>query len=105
MGQTLEYRMAFLAFGIIGFFGHNQYYKLSYFMYTIILTCIILTINIILHIGIMNFIQTDYKIYFFALTRNMLVNTHMKFNFYVNFAIVSCYYLWKTNQNKYFRIA
>lgn len=104
VGQILEYRLAFLAFGIIGFFGYNKYYRLTYFMYVIITTSIILSFYILFHIGILDFLVSDNKSQIFGAARIELVNTHMMFNYYLNISIVFCYYLWKKGENKHFRI-
>lgn len=105
LGQTLEYRLAFLAIGLIGLFGYNRYYKLDYFVYVIIATSLILTFYIFSNIEIIDFIHSSHKNDIFINTRSTLVNTHMMYNYYINISIAFCYYLYKTKSDKYLRAA
>lgn len=93
-GKVIERRLALFAFAMIALFGINKLYKLSYFLNTFILTSVV-AINylIFFRIGFLDFFSNSMRIQIFNLARIEWVSTHMIFNFYLNIALISCWFI------------
>ncbi|MDR1678756.1 MAG: O-antigen ligase family protein [Prevotellaceae bacterium] len=104
IGKITEYRLPFLAFGIIGLLGVNKLYKLKYFAVTILVTCIATIFYIVFYrIGITEFISRSDRAELFSFARVQFVNSHMIFNYYLNVALVLTYYLFYVIKNKWIK--
>lgn len=95
----LEKRYPLIAFGIIGLLGLNDKFKLSYFLNTIIITAVSITLwNAFFNVDISNIFQVQFPL-LFTQERIAHINSHMGFNLYLNLAVVSlwyiCYHSWK----------
>lgn len=91
--RLLEKRLPILAFGIIGFFGFNPKYKLKYFSHAFILSSTLIILYLVcIKIGIITFIQSEFKGDIFRLARNESVNAHMLFNFHLNTSLIFLIY-------------
>ncbi len=95
-GRILEHRLPLFAFALVGILGTNQYFKVKNFAYFFIINALLLNVYVLV-----------YKLYFienlpiayynptFIGVRSFLISTHMKFNLYMNLAIVAVFYLIK----------
>lgn len=89
-----ERRLALFGFAIIGIFGYNSLYKLSYFLHTIIISSTLLILYLIIyHIGLPEFLTNENRYDLFTQARIAYVNSHMAFNLYLNIALASVWYL------------
>ena len=83
-----ERRLALFGFAIIGIFGYNSLYKLSYFLHTIIISSTLLILYLIIyHIGLPEFLTNENRYDLFTQARIAYVNSHMAFNLYLNIAL------------------
>lgn len=90
----IEKRYPLLGIGIIGFFGLNDKYKLNYFLNTIIISAVaVILYLLIFKVGIINFITRPDRDALFTLGRTEAINQHMMFNFYLNLALISIWYM------------
>ncbi|MEI7503880.1 MAG: O-antigen ligase family protein [Paludibacter sp.] len=87
-------RFALFGFAIVGFFGVNKKYKLSYFLNTFIISSVVAVFYLLFfRIGIVEFIINPLRNEVFAEARIEYVNTHMGFNIYLNIALVGIWYI------------
>lgn len=92
----LDRRLALLGFGVVGLFGVNRMFKLSYFLNTFIISAVIAICYLLFYrIGILEFIVNPARETAFTETRIAYVNNHMSFNLYLNIALVSIWYILK----------
>ncbi|HOH71459.1 MAG TPA: O-antigen ligase family protein [Paludibacteraceae bacterium] len=91
--NLLEKRYALLGFGIVGLFGLNKKYKLSYFLNTIIITAIVAIVFLISKIGWSTFFLSPNRDVLLTQTRIAYISAHMGFNLYLNFALVGIWYI------------
>jgi hypothetical protein len=94
----LERRYALAGFAFVGFFGVNDKYKLSYFLNLFVVTSLlIIAYLLVVRIGLPDFFESDQKIRLFNRTRTAYVNQHMGFNLFLDLALVSIWYLFKSS--------
>lgn len=87
-------RIALLGFSIVGIFGVNKYFKLSYLLNTLVISSVIaIFYNIFVNVGIQNFISDAQRFDLFNDARKMYISSHMNFNFYLNISIVAVWFL------------
>lgn len=91
----LERRYALLGFAIVGFFGLNDKFRLSYFIHALILVSLFNIVYILWHIDPFWKVFNPDNADIFAHTRNRLVNLHMGFNHYLNLSIIGIWYIIK----------
>jgi O-antigen ligase len=87
-----EERVSFLAFGIIGFFGFNKYFKLKYFAWTFIATSFVLGVFLISKLNT-EILFSDNRNDLLGLIRIKYISSHMKFNYFLNISLIFIYYL------------
>lgn len=90
---VLERRISLAAFAVICFLGVNKYFKLSYFLNTIIISGVLSILYIIFKIGIVDFIHNPARFSLFNETRIAHIGTHMSFNLYLNIGIIAIWYI------------
>ena len=94
----LERRYALAGFAFVGFFGVNDKYKLSYFLNLFVVTSLlIIAYLLVVRIGLPDFFESEQKIRLFNRTRTAYVNQHMGFNLFLDLALVSIWYLFKSS--------
>lgn len=94
----LERRYALAGFAFVGFFGVNDKYKLSYFLNLFVVTSLLIIFYLlVVRIGLPDFFESDQKIRLFNRTRTAYVNQHMGFNLFLDLALVSIWYLFKSS--------
>lgn len=94
----LERRYALAGFAFVGFFGVNDKYKLSYFLNLFVVTSLLIIVYLlVVRIGLLDFFESDQKIRLFNRTRTAYVNQHMGFNLFLDLALVSIWYLFKSS--------
>lgn len=94
----LERRYALAGFAFVGFFGVNDKYKLSYFLNLfVVISLLIIVYLLVVRIGLHDFFESDQKIRLFNRTRTAYVNQHMGFNLFLDLALVSIWYLFKSS--------
>lgn len=94
----LERRYALAGFAFVGFFGVNDKYKLSYFLNLFVVTSLLIVAYLlVVRIGLPDFFESDQKIRLFNRTRTAYVNQHMGFNLFLDLALVSIWYLFKSS--------
>jgi O-antigen ligase len=94
----LERRYALAGFAFVGFFGVNDKYKLSYFLNLFVVTSLLIIVYLlVVRIGLPDFFESDQKIRLFNRTRTAYVNQHMGFNLFLDLALVSIWYLFKSS--------
>lgn len=94
----LERRYALAGFAFVGFFGVNDKYKLSYFLNLFVVTSLlIIAYLLVVRIGLPDFFESNQKIRLFNRTRTAYVNQHMGFNLFLDLALVSIWYLFKSS--------
>lgn len=91
----IERRFSLLGFGVVGVLGVNHLFKFKYFLYVFIATSVFAILFIFSHMDISEFIRRPDRSDMFTETRILYVNSHMKFNFYLNVSIISIWYLLK----------
>lgn len=92
--HLISRRMALFAFAIVGFLGVNDKYKVSYFLNAFIISAVGSILYLLFYrIGIIEFITDPDRLLTFSMYRINFVNSHMDFNLYMNFAIVSSWFL------------
>ena len=104
--HLISRRLALLAFAVVGFLGINNKYKVSYFLNSFIISAVGTTLYLLVfRIGLTEFISNPDRQAIFNLSRIGYVNSHMDFNLYMNFAIVSSWFLLrnKTRANKWWQ--
>ena len=94
----LERRYALAGFAFVGFFGVNDKYKLSYFLNLFVVTSLlIIAYLLVVRFGLSDFFESDQKIRLFNRMRTAYVNQHMGFNLFLDLALVSIWYLFKSS--------
>lgn len=89
--KIIDIRLPFLLVGIIGLFGVNQYFRLRYIAYTLLLTSVAIIFYLVfLKVGIQNFIQDSSTLKF---ARMEFINSHMIFNYFLNLSLIFMFYL------------
>lgn len=89
----LENRYALLGFGVVGVFGLNQYYKMSYLFKTMIVTSVVAILFLFFKVGIAEFILSPNRNLLFTQARIENVNAHMGFNLFLNVSLVGIWYI------------
>ena len=90
--QITEERLSFLVIGLIGLIGLNSYFKLKHFAWTYIIASLLYCIFLLAHINREMILNND-VFNQLGLIRIKYLNSHMKFNFYLNASFVFVYYL------------
>lgn len=92
--HLLEKRYALFGFGIVGLFGLNKYYKLSYCFNVMIITSILTICYLVFfRIGFVPFITFPERAILLANARIASVNAHMGFNLYLNLSLIGIWYI------------
>ena len=85
----LDKRLPLLGFSIVGIFGLNKKFKLSYFLNTFIVTSVgAIFYLVFFRVGISEFIHNPLRAELFTAQRVLWVNSHMMFNFYLNVSLI-----------------
>lgn len=121
--KIIEYRLPFLAFGIMGLFGLNNLHKLKYYSITFVLWAVIMIFYIMFFkmgfyylsydgtglipfgkynpFGFMNMVNDIKPSQYFASVRTICFTSHFIFDFILNLGIISCVYLFLRNPFKH----
>jgi O-antigen ligase len=91
--RLVELRLALFGFAIVGFFGVNKLFKVSYFANIFIVSSVFAMLFIIFGIGINEFIVNPQRSNLVSIFRIEHINSHIVFNSYLNIALVCCWYL------------
>ena len=93
--KILERNNAYLLLLVFcGFLGFGKEHKLSYYLNTLIVVAVLSVLYIVCYkIGLGNFIAAEDKTWAFANERIASVNHHMKYNMYLNLALIGIWYL------------
>ncbi|MDD4994089.1 MAG: O-antigen ligase family protein [Paludibacter sp.] len=91
-GTIIEERIPFLIFGIVGLFGFNKYFKLKYFAWTFIATSFILGAFLLSNLN-SEILSSVNRNELLGLVRIKYINSHMKFNYYLNVSLICIYYI------------
>ncbi|AMD84557.1 O-antigen ligase [Capnocytophaga haemolytica] len=93
--KILERNNAYLLLLVFcGFLGFGKEHKLSYYLNTLIVVAVLSVLYIVCYkIGLGNFIAAEDKTWVFANERIASVNHHMKYNMYLNLALIGIWYL------------
>ncbi len=87
-------RVSLLGFAVVGIFGVNKYFKLSYFLNAMVISSVLAILyNIVLNVGFSNFISDASRFDLFNDGRKEYISSHMNFNFYLNISIVAVWFL------------
>jgi Lipid A core - O-antigen ligase and related enzymes len=87
-------RLPIFGFAIIGLLGVNRRFKLNFFLNTFIISSIVAIVYLLfIRIGISEFITSPLREDIFTKARNLYVNSHMEFNFYLNVSLISIWYV------------
>jgi O-antigen ligase len=89
----MEQRVPLLLFGIIGLFGYNHLYKFSYFLNVLIFSSVAYILFLIFKVGLIEYITSPVRNDLFTGIRIALINSHMKFNLFLNLGLFSAGYL------------
>jgi O-antigen ligase len=96
-----EKRFSLLGFALVGFFGVNDKFKLNYFLNTFIITSVFsICYLIFLKVGIHQFISNPLRADLFVDQRNIFVNSHMLFDFYLNISLIGIWYILTRSWNR-----
>ncbi len=96
-----EKRFSLLGFALVGFFGVNDKFKLNYFLNTFIITSIFSILYLIfLKVGILQFISNPIRADLYVDQRNIFVNSHMLFDFYLNISLIGIWYILTRSWNR-----
>lgn len=91
--KLLELRLALFGFSVVGFFGLNKLYKVSYFANTFIFSALI-AIAILFHgVGFHEVIHNPQRLSLISTFRVENINSHIVFNAYLNIALICVWYL------------
>jgi len=85
-------RLPFLIFGVVGLLGVNKYYNLRLFAWAFIATSFFVGVFLLSHLNAEILSRND-RNGLFGLIRIAYVNSHMKFNYYLNLSLIFGYYL------------
>ncbi|HLP04786.1 MAG TPA: O-antigen ligase family protein [Paludibacter sp.] len=97
--KILEERIPFLAFGIVGLLGFNQYFRLKYVAYAFIGTSVVLGVFLLSNLNA-EILHSEFRNELLGLIRVKYINSHMKFNYYLNISLICIYYLFRLLKNK-----
>lgn len=89
----MESRYPLFGFSVVGIFGLNKYYKLSYLFKTMIVTSVVAILFIFFKVGIVEFIMSPNRNFLFTQARIENVNAHMGFNLFLNVSLVGIWYI------------
>jgi O-antigen ligase len=90
----MEKRYGIFGFAVVGFFGVNKYFKLSYIINGFVITSVLTIFYLLFYrFGINDFIAHPNRFEEFNLLRSKYVNTHMIFNFYLNISLIGIWYI------------
>ena len=127
--KIIEYRLPFLAFGVIGLFGLNKFHKMKYYAFTFITWSVAMILYILFykmglyHLsydgtalipfdeykfdGFMYMINDIKPSQYFAAIRTFSFTSHFIFDFVLNLGLISCFYLILRNplKRKWQRVA
>lgn len=127
--KIIEYRLPFLAFGVIGLFGLNKFHKMKYYAFTFITWSVAMILYILFykmglyHLsydgtalipfdeykfdGFMYMINDIKPSQYFAAMRTFSFTSHFIFDFILNLGLISCFYLILRNplKRKWQRVA
>jgi len=97
----LEKRFSLFGFALVGFLGVNNKFKLNYFLNTFIISSIVAIVYLVfVRVGIHEFISDPLRADVFKILRIQYVNSHMVFNFYLNIALISTWYILTRSWNR-----
>lgn len=91
--RLVELRLVLLGFAVVGFFGVNKLYRISYLANAFIISAVIAMLYIICGIGVKEFIANPQRANLVTIFRIEHINSHIVFNSYLNIALVCCWYL------------
>lgn len=92
----LDKRLPILGFSIVGIFGLNKKFRLSYFFNTFIVTSVVVIFYLVFYrIGISEFIHNPLRAELLSAQRILWVNSHMIFNFYLNVSLIAIWFILK----------
>ncbi|MDO4782412.1 MAG: O-antigen ligase family protein [Capnocytophaga felis] len=95
----LKTRIPLSGLALCGILGLTNYHKLSYYLNAIIVVALFsIFYLVVLKIGFFEFLNSGNRAELFTQTRISFVNHHMKYNIYLNLALVS---IWYIVSNKY----
>lgn len=90
----MEARYSLLGFSIVGIFGINKYYKLSYLFNVMIISSFLAILYLVFFkIGMSEFVTSPERSLLFKNARIAAVNAHMGFNLYLNLSLVGIWYI------------
>ncbi len=90
----MEARYSLLGFSIVGIFGVNKYYKLSYLFNVMIISSFLAIVYLVFFkIGLPEFVTSSERSILFTNARIATVNAHMGFNLYLNLSLVGIWYI------------
>ena len=90
----MEKRYGLFGFAVVGFFGVNKYFKLSYIINSFVIISVLTIFYLLFYrFGINDFIAHSNRFEEFNLLRSKYVNTHMIFNFYLNISLIGIWYI------------
>lgn len=95
----MEERIPFLVFGIVGLLGLNKYFKLKYFAWTFIATSFVLGVFLLSNLT-SEILSNENRNSLLGLVRVKYINSHMKFNYYLNVSLICIYYIFRVIKNK-----
>ncbi len=91
-------RLSILGFGLIGIFGLNTKFRISLFLNTFIITSVSIVLYLIIfQIGLLEFIHNPDRAQLFTNVRDLKINLHMMFNFYLNTSIIAIWYIFSSS--------
>ncbi len=90
---TLERRMPFLAFGVIGILGISSHLKLKYICYAMIFSAFLGIAYVLHYVGVSEYLTSPDRFQRFAAERIEHLYPHMTFNIYLNYSLLSVFYL------------
>lgn len=87
-------RFSLFGFGIVGLFGVNNKFKLSYFLNVFVISSVIAIVYVIvMGAGFSDFFRGEDGNTNFLLSRIEYVNHHMMFNFFLNISFIGVWYI------------
>ena len=94
----MERRYPLLGFGIIGVFGVNRFYKLRYFIVSVLFASVSIILYLLFFkVGLKEFLNDKQLL---NIARSEFINTHMIVNFYFNSALLGIWYLLSSYWNR-----
>lgn len=87
-------RFSLLGFGVVGLFGLNKKFKLSYFINIFVVSSVIaIAYVVVMGAGFIDFLKGEAGGINFTIFRIEYVNHHMMFNFFLNISFIGVWYM------------